>query len=621
MEQQASTLDKLRENLRLQQVYNVFLRYGLDIAFERVPTIAVLRASMQRWVWNLPEDLESPELPVKVRLMIEELGPTYVKVGQIVSSQASVLPAEWEEQLAKLQSNVPPFPGSQVREIIVDELGKSPEELYATFEPTPLAAASTAQVHRATLHDGTEVVVKVQRPHIRNQMKADVGIMRNAARVLSNRSQALQAIDLAGMVNEFGANAIRELDYTGEAYNSFRLTQNMATVPGVHIPKIYSELSTDRVLTMEFIRGVKISNLEAIDAAGLDRAALARNALRAIVKQLLIDGFFHADPHPGNVLVDLHTGDIAFIDTGMVGELELAQRLNIIQLLLAVTQNDVTGMASVMKSLSTPFVDKVDEKAYYKDFERTIGRIMISGDTVDFGQAVSLAMDLLRQHGLRLDANLTLAIKALMQAQAIALLLYPRWRHRGRRGADDPRGGAQGCHRRPALRGGQEAAHDDSERGGRQSAQPLRGHHGLAEAVPQGAFRGLCGHLRPGQGGQQDQSLWPAGGDRRHPGRHVDWLGHRHGGHWLGPVPGPVLEHHQPIGGVRLHLLVGHRRGGGAAAGLALAAGQPGRKGLNAICLHPPWQTHCRPSRLHRNITSAPCQVGRERLFCPKPER
>jgi ubiquinone biosynthesis protein len=425
MEQQASTLDKLRENLRLQQVYNVFLRYGLDIAFERVPTIAVLRASMQRWVWNLPEDLESPELPVKVRLMIEELGPTYVKVGQIVSSQASVLPAEWEEQLAKLQSNVPPFPGSQVREIIVDELGKSPEELYATFEPTPLAAASTAQVHRATLHDGTEVVVKVQRPHIRNQMKADVGIMRNAARVLSNRSQALQAIDLAGMVNEFGANAIRELDYTGEAYNSFRLTQNMATVPGVHIPKIYSELSTDRVLTMEFIRGVKISNLEAIDAAGLDRAALARNALRAIVKQLLIDGFFHADPHPGNVLVDLHTGDIAFIDTGMVGELELAQRLNIIQLLLAVTQNDVTGMASVMKSLSTPFVDKVDEKAYYKDFERTIGRIMISGDTVDFGQAVSLAMDLLRQHGLRLDANLTLAIKALMQAQAIALLLYP----------------------------------------------------------------------------------------------------------------------------------------------------------------------------------------------------
>ncbi|MFZ2362173.1 MAG: AarF/UbiB family protein [Anaerolineae bacterium] len=423
--QQTSTLDKVRENLRLQQVYNVFLRYGLDIAFERAPTVAALRTSMQRWVWNLPENLESPELPVKVRLMIEELGPTYVKVGQIVSSQASVLPAEWEAQLAQLQSNVPPFPSSQVREIIIEELGKPPEELFATFEGEAFAAASTAQVHRATLRDGAEVVVKVQRPNIRNQMKADVGIMRNASRVLSNRFQALRAIDLAGMVDEFGTNAIRELDYTGEAYNSFRLTQNMASIPGVHIPKIFPELSSDKVLTMEFIRGVKISNLEAIDAAGLDREALAKNALRAIVKQLLIDGFFHADPHPGNVLVELGTGDIAFIDTGMVGELELAQRLNIIQLLIAVTQNDVTGMASVMKSLSTPFVDKVDEKAYYKDFERTVGRIMISGGAVDFGHAVSLSMDLLRQHGLRLDPNLTLAIKALMQAQAIAVLLYP----------------------------------------------------------------------------------------------------------------------------------------------------------------------------------------------------
>jgi ubiquinone biosynthesis protein len=426
--QQPSTIDKLRENLRLQQVYNVFLRYGLDIAFDRFPTIASVRHSMQRWVWNLPEDLESPELPVKVRLMIEELGPTYVKVGQIVSSQASVIPAEWEAQLAQLQSNVPPFPSSEVREIIIDELGKPPEELYASFDSNAFAAASTAQVHRATLHDGAEVVVKVQRPNIRNQMKADVGIMRNAARVLSSRSQALRAIDLGGMVDEFGTNAIRELDYTGEAYNAFRLSQNMAGIPGVHIPKIYPELSTDKVLTMEFIRGVKISNLEAIDAAGLDRKTLAQNALRAIVKQLLIDGFFHADPHPGNVLVRLggvHTGDIVFIDTGMVGELELTQRLNIIQLLIAVTQNDVTGMASVMKSLSTPFVDKVDEKAYYKDFERTVGRIMISGGAVDFGQAVSMSMDLLRQHGLRLDSNLTLAIKALMQAQAIAVLLYP----------------------------------------------------------------------------------------------------------------------------------------------------------------------------------------------------
>ncbi len=423
--EQVSTIDKMRENLRLQQVYNVFLRYGLDIAFERFPTIAAFRHNMQRWVWNLPPDLERPSLPVKVRLMIEELGPTYVKVGQIVSSQASVIPPEWEEQLAQLQSDVPPFPGSQVREIIVDQLGAPPEELFASFEPEPFAAASTAQVHRATLHDGTEVVVKVQRPNIRNQMKADVGIMRNGARALSSRFQALRAIDLSGMVDEFGSNAIRELDYTGEAYNAFRLTENMAGIPGVHIPQVFAQYSTSRVLTMEFIRGVKISNLAAIDQAGLDRKTLAQNALRAIVKQLLIDGFFHADPHPGNILVNVQTGDITFIDTGMVGELELSQRLNIIQLIVAVQQRDVAGMAAVMKALSVPFVDKVDDKAYTKDFERTVGRVMIGGSALDFGQAVSLALNLLRDHGLRLDPNLTLAIKALMQAQSIATLLFP----------------------------------------------------------------------------------------------------------------------------------------------------------------------------------------------------
>jgi ubiquinone biosynthesis protein len=423
--EQVSTIDKVRENLRLQQVYNIFVRYGLDIAFERFPTIAAFRHNMQRWVWNLPPDLERPSLPVKVRLMIEELGPTYVKVGQIVSSQASVIPPEWEEQLAQLQSDVPPFPGSQVRAIIIEELGQPPEEIFASFDPNAFAAASTAQVHRATLHDGTEVVVKVQRPNIRNQMKADVGIMRNGARVLSGRIQALRAIDLSGMVDEFGSNAIRELDYTGEAYNAYRLTQNMAGIAGVHIPQVFPQYSTDRVLTMEFIRGVKISNLEAIDQAGLDRKVLAQNALRAIVKQLLIDGFFHADPHPGNILVNTQTGDITFIDTGMVGELELAQRLNIIQLIIAVQQRDVDGMAAVMKNLSVPFVDKVDDKAYYKDFERTIGRVMIGGGAMDFGQAVSLALNLLRDHGLRLDPNLTLAIKALMQAQAIATLLFP----------------------------------------------------------------------------------------------------------------------------------------------------------------------------------------------------
>ena len=198
-----TTMDRARENLRLQQVYNVFLRYGLDSLFNRWGVIGDFRHRMQRWVWQLPYDVEPVSTPVKVRLMIEELGPTYVKMGQIVSSQASVIPAEWEVELEKLQSDVPPFPGEQVRQVIVEELGAPPEALYASFQPRPFAAASTAQVHRATLDDGQQVVVKVQRPHIQHQMKADLGIMQNAARVASTRSDYLQSIDLVGMLEEF----------------------------------------------------------------------------------------------------------------------------------------------------------------------------------------------------------------------------------------------------------------------------------------------------------------------------------------------------------------------------------------------------------------------------------
>lgn len=423
--EQTSGIDTFRENLRLQQVYNVMLRYGLDMAFTRLGVLGSLRQRMQRWLWNLPDDLEIPSLPAKVRLMLEDLGPTYVKVGQIVSSQASVIPSDWVVELEKLQSDVPPFPEEQVRATILKELKAQPEDLFASFNLQPLAAASTAQVHRAVLPDGTEVVVKIQRPNIHDQMKADVGIMRNATRVLSSRIRELRAFDLTGMVDEFGSNAIRELNYVGEAYNAMRLAKNMATCPGVHVCTMYPAYSTSRVLTMEFVRGVKINDVTAIDAAGIDRETLATNTLRAMVKQLMIDGFFHADPHPGNILVDVRTGNVTFIDTGMVGEIDVQQRVNLIQLLASLQAQDVDGAAAVLKNLSVPFQGPIDEKEYYKDFQRSLGPYMVGGASLDFGQSLSTAMDVLRRNGLRMDPNLTLTIKALMQVQAIGDLIFP----------------------------------------------------------------------------------------------------------------------------------------------------------------------------------------------------
>lgn len=421
-----SQLDRVRESLRLQQVYNVFLRYGWDLAFQRWRMLDNFRHRMQRWVWQLPEEVAELSTPAKVCLMVEELGPTYVKMGQIVSSQASVIPAEWENELEKLQSDVPPFPGTQVLEILHQELGAAPDELFAAFDIQPFAAASTAQVHRATLFSGEPVVVKVQRPDIHTQMKADLGIMQRAAGVAANRSEGLRAIDLVGMIEQFSTSVLSELDLMSEAYNAMRLAENMADLEGIHIARMYPELSSSRVLTMEYIQGIKISEIAAIEAAGLERETVARNALRAVIKQLLIDGFFHADPHPGNVLVNLENGQITFLDTGMVGELDLLERVSLIQLITAMQKGDVAAMGQILRHLSVPFVDKVDESAYTRDFERAINRQIYVGGSDGFGQTVNLGLDLLRSHGLRLDPNLTMAVKALMQAEAFVTLLYPK---------------------------------------------------------------------------------------------------------------------------------------------------------------------------------------------------
>jgi len=424
MTQRSSSIDQVRESLRLQQIYNTISSYGLDMALDR-GALGAFRRRMQEFIYQPGEAIEPLSIPVKVRLMLQELGPTYVKMGQIISSRAEVLPAEWMHELNKLQSNVPPFSSDEVRVIITEELGAAPEQLYQVFSPTPFAAASTAQVHRAELADGTKVVVKVQRPGIRKQMKADIGVMGSLSNVLERRSQYARDIDLPGMIREFGAGIIRELDYGGELYNMKRLARNMEGLPGVSVPKAYPQLSSSKVLTMDFMAGVKINNVQAIDAAGLDRLEIGRNILRALIKQLLIDGFFHADPHPGNVLVNLETGAVGFLDMGMMGEIDFNQRLNLINLLMVSRQKDPAGLARAVRSLSVPFRKRVDDAAFYKDFERAIGRYMDPDSPTSFGPLMSIVFDLLSTHGLRLDSDLTLAIKAMMQAEAIYTALYP----------------------------------------------------------------------------------------------------------------------------------------------------------------------------------------------------
>jgi ubiquinone biosynthesis protein len=422
---QTSSLDQVRESLRLQQVYNTISRYALDAALDR-GVIGGFQRSMQTFIFQPEHPIEPLTPPVKVRLMLQELGPTYVKMGQIISSRAESLPDEWADELNKLQSNVPPFPSEQVREIIIEELGDAPEHLYAEFDPTPFAAASTAQVHHALLHDGTPVVVKVQRPDIRKQVKADIGVMHNLSVVLERRSSQARDINLKGMIDEFGAGIIRELDYGGELYNMKRLSRTMAEIPNVVVPRAYSELSTSKVLTMDFFKGVKINNVQAIEEAGLDKEVIGMTVLRALIKQLLIDGFFHADPHPGNVLVNLETGNVGFLDMGLMGQIGLTERVNLVNLLMVTRQKDPAGLARAVRNISVPFRKNVDDAAFYRDFERAIGRYMDPDSPASFGSLMNVVFAILAEHGLQLDTDLTLAVKAMMQAEAIYDALAPQ---------------------------------------------------------------------------------------------------------------------------------------------------------------------------------------------------
>jgi ubiquinone biosynthesis protein len=417
------------ERVRLLRVRQTLQIHGIDALFDGDGSIARFRRRLQTWLWQPEVPLVRVPPPVRFRLLLQDLGPTYVKIGQIISSRARTLPVAWQEELEKLQSEVAFFPYEQARGRIVAELGAAPEELYAEFDHTPFAAASLAQVHRAVLHNGRVVAVKIQRPDIHAQLRSDVRMLVRMSQAMERRTRWAEDMDLAGIVLEFGSTLLRELDYKVEAYNARRLTQVLEPIEGIRVPEVVYELSSSGVLTLEFIHGVKSTDTAAIDAAGLDREVLADRVVRAAVKMLMIDGFFHGDPHPGNVFVDLDNGDMVMLDTGMVGELTFQQRIKLGSLLLTVNNRDVRGLAQTLKSLSTPYRE-TDDAQYFQDFERKLTPYLDPppGQKVEVvAKVMPLGLEILQQAGYRFDSQLTLAMKSMAQAEAITGALVPTW--------------------------------------------------------------------------------------------------------------------------------------------------------------------------------------------------
>lgn len=279
-----------------------------------------------------------------------DLGPTFIKVGQLFSTRADLFPSEYVEELAKLQDRVPAFSYEQVEVIVKQDLGKSVTELFRSFDPIPLAAASLGQVHKAQLHSGEEVVVKVQRPGLRKLFTIDLQILRGIARYFQNHPDWGRGRDWMGIYEECCRILWEEIDYLNEGRNADTFRRNFRTDDWVRVPRVYWRYASPRVLTLEYLPGIKISHYEAIEAAGLDRKLIAHLGAKAYLQQLLNDGFFHADPHPGNIAVNPE-GALIFYDFGMMGRIKTNVREQLMETLFGIAQKDADRVVTSLVEL------------------------------------------------------------------------------------------------------------------------------------------------------------------------------------------------------------------------------------------------------------------------------
>jgi predicted unusual protein kinase regulating ubiquinone biosynthesis (AarF/ABC1/UbiB family) len=274
-----------------------------------------------------------------VRETLLDLGPTFIKVGQLFSTRADLFPAEFVEELSKLQDKVPAFSYEQLEVIVKQDLGKTVEELYRSFDPVPLAAASLGQVHKAQLHSGPEVVVKVQRPGLRKLFEIDLQILKGIARYFQNHPKWGRGRDWMGIYEECCRILWLEIDYLNEGRNADTFRRNFSKCDWVRVPRVYWRYAAPRVLTLEYLPGIKISHYEALEAAGIDRKSIAEKAAEAYLQQLLNDGFFHADPHPGNIAVS-PDGALIFYDFGMMGQIQSNVREGLMETLYGIAAKD-----------------------------------------------------------------------------------------------------------------------------------------------------------------------------------------------------------------------------------------------------------------------------------------
>ncbi len=407
---------------RYAQIVDVLSQYGFGIGIERLfPGKTKFRLP------STGKSIDTLTVYERMRLVLEDLGPTFVKFGQIMSTRAELLPPELIEQLKKLQDHAKPIPFSEVMEVIRESCPDC-EEFFQEIDETPVASASIGQVHRAVMRDGTVVAFKIQRPGIAELIETDIAILQSLAERIETVFPETRLYNPSGMVEDFAHQIVKELDFTRDARNADRMARNFRDVPGIRFPKIYWQFSSPHLLVMEFVEGVRIDDREAIMAMGFDPHEIGVRGFHAYLKMIFEDGFFHGDPHPGNLLVT-KDGDIVFLDFGIVGILRPEKRQNFINLLFALSTDDIELMIRSLEGFGIIIAEQDREPLrddlyiMMHDFgggEAEVGQM-------NFSLVVSELTESMRRYRLKVPMNLMLLLKVFMMVLDIGVRLDPQF--------------------------------------------------------------------------------------------------------------------------------------------------------------------------------------------------
>jgi len=412
---------------RYRRILRVLFKYGFNDLIDRLHIDQYLETGLQMINRKPREQIDRHSRPVRLRMALEELGPTFIKLGQLLSTRPDFIPPEYLDELAKLQDNVPPFSYEEVRQIFQEECGQDPSEMFEYFDVEPMAAASIGQVHVARLaaeQEKREVVVKVQRPGIENLIAVDLEILAHIARLMEEHLEEVQGHRPTAIVHEFARSLSREIDFTIELFNVQRFARQFADNRDVHVPEVYPELSTARILVLERINGIKASEVGILKEHGYDLSLVARRGANLVMEQIFVHGFFHADPHPGNIFI-LPDNVICFIDFGQMGRLSVKDREEFTTLILSlVAGNENKVTAGVLKV--TILQGELDRDALTRDLGELMDRYLYQSlGELHAAKILQDLLELVSRHKLSLKPNLYLMLKALSTVEGVGLMLDP----------------------------------------------------------------------------------------------------------------------------------------------------------------------------------------------------